>query len=136
MASQAPKAVSRLQSSKGLREIFNPRCVAVVGASPKPGSVGGVILNNIKRGGFERPVYVVHPAASTVHGFAAVPKIASIKEQVDLAIIVIPAQHVNAVARECGKKARNDFSSDGLRWSYVIGKALGSRQSAAHRATC
>lgn len=96
--------MSKLHTLRGLTELFSPNAVAVVGASPKPGSVGGVILNNIKAGGFQRPIYVVHPTATTVHGFAAYPSIAAIKEHVDLAVIVIPAQHVNSVARECGKK--------------------------------
>lgn len=107
MAARAPRAaVSKLHSLKGLAELFQPSSVAVIGASPKPGSVGGIVLNNIKAGGWVRPLYVVHPTAPMVHGFAAFPSISAIKEHVDLAVLVIPAQHVNAVARECGKKVR------------------------------
>ena len=84
-----------------LDAILKPRSVAVVGASPREGSIGWQILHNLLTYGFQGAAYPVHPNAPTVHSIRAYRSIGDVPERVDLAILVIPAKHVMAVAQEC-----------------------------------
>lgn len=87
-----------------LKEIFAPESVAVVGASPDPARLGHTVLKNIVSNGYRGRVYPIHPKASSVLDLPAYPSVLAIPDSVDLAVIVIPAQHVLGVADECGKK--------------------------------
>ncbi|MGV3742497.1 MAG: CoA-binding protein, partial [Burkholderiaceae bacterium] len=48
-------------SVRNLRYLFNPRSVAVIGASNKPHGVGTTVLNNLCAGGFAGPIYPINP---------------------------------------------------------------------------
>jgi len=52
---------------RALDPLFSPRSIAVIGASRRPGSVGGAVLHNLVAGGFTGPVYPVNPEARSVH---------------------------------------------------------------------
>jgi len=79
--------------------IFSPKAIAVVGASRSPGSLGAEILRNLRESGFQGALYPVNPRAE---GMA--PSVASIEGPVDLAIIVVPRDHVEAVIDDCVAK--------------------------------
>ncbi len=83
-----------------LQPMFNPRSVAVVGASDAPGSVGGAILANIVEGGFDGVVLPVNRSNPVVHSMRAADSIAALPETPDLAVLVVPAEHVLEVAEE------------------------------------
>jgi acetate---CoA ligase (ADP-forming) len=87
-----------------LDALLRPRSIAVIGASRTPNTIGYQILDNLLRHGYAGAVYPVNPGAKAVHGVRAYPRIADIPDEVDLAIIVVPKQHVVAVAKECGEK--------------------------------
>src|SRR6266850_5829760 len=87
-----------------LESLLRPRSVAVIGASRRRDSIGGAILRNLIDQGFQGPVYPVNPNASFVQSIAAYPSIASVPGEVDLAIIVIPAEQVLEAAQACGEK--------------------------------
>jgi len=70
--------------------IFNPRSVAVVGASTTPGKVGHDIFANILRGGFTGTLYPVNPSARSVLSVRAYPQVREIPDRVDLAMIILP----------------------------------------------
>lgn len=53
--------------------------------------------------GFTGAVYPVNPSATSIHSIRAFPDVASLPEQVDMAIIVVPRQHVLNVATQCGR---------------------------------
>ena len=72
--------------------LFNPRSVAVVGASRRPDSVGGAVLGNLLRGGFQGSVYPVNPNADQVHSVRAYKDLRSLPEVPDLVIVAIPAR--------------------------------------------
>ncbi|RUL87617.1 bifunctional acetate--CoA ligase family protein/GNAT family N-acetyltransferase [Tautonia sociabilis] len=84
-----------------LDPIFAPRTVAVVGASESPGSVGRTILWNLLSNPFGGTVYPVNPKRPSVLGVKAYPRVASLPEPVDLAVIVTPASSVPGVVGEC-----------------------------------
>ncbi len=86
-----------------IREFFEPKSVAVVGASRQPGKVGHEVLVSILRGGFEGSVWPVNPKAEDVEGLPCHPDLDAIGEVPDLVVIVVPTSGVAAVLRSCGR---------------------------------
>jgi acyl-CoA synthetase (NDP forming) len=72
-----------------IRRMLEPRSVAVVGASIKPGSLGASMMSELRRGGFEGAVYPVNPGYDEVDGYRCYPSILDVPEPVDLAILGI-----------------------------------------------
>ena len=95
-----------------LDALFNPRSIAVIGASQDPHKVGFAVLNNLKRFNFKGGLYPVNPAGGEILGLKAYQKISDINKEIDLAIIVIPAKFVPASLREC--------AAAGIRSAIVI----------------
>ncbi len=87
-----------------LEEIFAPQSVAVVGASPDPSRLGHRVLKNVIDNGFQGRIYPIHPTAKVVLGQTAYSSVAAVPDDVELAVLVIPPQHVLNVAEECGQK--------------------------------
>ena len=89
------------KNNESLDAILKPRSVAVIGASRRQGSIGYQILHNLLTYGFQGAVYPVNPTAATVHSIKAYASITDVPEQIDLAMLVVPAKHVAGIAREC-----------------------------------
>ncbi len=88
----------------GLEAVFRPRSVAVIGASRDRGTVGGALFHNLLKHDFQGAVYPVNPNAATVQSVRAYASIADVPEVVDLAVVVVPAAHVNATVEACGRR--------------------------------
>src|SRR5687767_12077995 len=84
-----------------LDAIFQPRSIAVIGATETPGSVGRTVLWNLIGNPFGGTIYPVNPRRANVLGIKAYPTIADVPEQVDLAIVVTPAPTVPGVIGQC-----------------------------------
>ena len=87
---------------ENLNHIFNPKRIAVIGASERDGSVGAKILHNLTGSGYTGEVFAVNPFRQTVQGMKAYPNISKIPERVDLAVIATPAHMVPQLIEECG----------------------------------
>ncbi len=87
-----------------LDALFNPKAVAVVGASTKETAVGNWIVWNLLDFGFKGPIYPINPGADEIRGLKAYPSILDVPTDVDVAHIVIPARFVPQVIEDCGKK--------------------------------
>ncbi len=85
-----------------LESMFYPKVVAVVGATPKEGKVGNVLLKNLRE--FEGKVYAVNPKYDRVLEFECYPSVEDIPDDVDLAIVAVPAKAVPSVLESCGRK--------------------------------
>lgn len=86
-----------------LEKIFNPRSIAVIGASRDPKKVGGAILENLIQDGFSGDIYPVNPKAENVQGIKSWKSISELpKQKIDLAIIAVPASLVLQTLEECG----------------------------------
>ncbi|MCJ7651396.1 MAG: CoA-binding protein, partial [Candidatus Lokiarchaeota archaeon] len=86
---------------------FNPKSIAIIGASPTPGKVGYNVLNNIIDSGYSGRVYPINPKADTlkeISGYKAFKNVLEVSDVIDIAIFVIPAKFVLSAAEECGKK--------------------------------
>jgi acetate---CoA ligase (ADP-forming) len=92
----------RAAAQAALKRFFRPERVAVVGASRNRHAIGGLVLNNLLRGGFGGVVYPVNPNAAYVQSVAAYPTLSDCPEVPDLAIICVPAALVNDVVDEAG----------------------------------
>ncbi len=87
-----------------LKLFFEPRAVAVIGASRQRGTIGGEILHNLLSYGFKGPVYPVNPSASEIQYVKSYPTIEAVPGPVDLAVIVVPAEKVIEVTNSCALK--------------------------------
>ena len=87
-----------------MRHVLVPASVAVIGASRRPGSVGRAILQNIISGGFPGAVYPVNPGAAELDGIPCLPSAAALPDEVDLAVIAVPAEAVLGIAEDCGRR--------------------------------
>ena len=83
-----------------LQPFFAPQAVAVVGASPRDGSIGGELFRNILRADFHGACFPVNRSATSVAGVRAYPNVASIGEPVDLAVVCLPGPAVLEAASE------------------------------------
>ena len=95
-------------SVKNLSFFFNPRRIAVIGASEDKASIGYFIFENLLGKGFKGSVYPVNPDYESVQGVEAYPKITDIRRDIDLAIISLCPKNLPAVLpgvlEECGIK--------------------------------
>jgi len=87
-----------------LDSLLAPRSIAVIGASRAPNTIGWQILDNLLRHGYTGAVYPVNPSARAVHSIPAYPSVEEIPDEVEMAVVVVPKQHVCAVAEACGRK--------------------------------
>ena len=93
-----------------LKNLIEPNSVAVIGASRDPDSVGYGLLLNLTRGGafqseycrsFKGKVFPVNPNEDRILGLDCYPNLTSIQQEIDLAIIAVPAKIVPEVMKEC-----------------------------------
>ena len=82
--------------------MFDPKTIALIGATEKEGAVGRTILENLLRSK-ERRIFPVNPHASKVLGVESYSAIAGVPDHVDLAVVATPARSVPGVVEECGK---------------------------------
>src|SRR5512137_2368106 len=92
-----------LKKPQPLDVFFSPENVAVIGATETPGSVGRTVLWNLISTPFGGTVYPVNLKRPSVLGIKAYPSIGAVPAQVDLAVIITPAQIIPNVIRECGE---------------------------------
>jgi acetyltransferase len=90
--------------AKNIESIMNPRSIAVVGATNRPGSVGLAVFRNILGAGFEGVLYPVNLKAKSVQSVKAYPALMDIPDEVDLAVIIVPAENVCSVMEQAGQK--------------------------------
>jgi acetyltransferase len=109
-----------------LDKIFNPKNVAIIGASDVEGSVGYAIVKNFTQVGYTGKVYFVNNRKPEILGVKTYPSVDQIPEQVDLAIIATPAKTVPDVMEECGKGGVKGtiIVSAGFKETGPPGKAL------------
>lgn len=91
-------------STYRLDRLLAPRAIAVVGTSPRPGSLGLTFLHNLIQGGFPGALYPVNPHHREIAGKPCFPSIADLPETPDLVVVAVPPERVLAVIEEAGQK--------------------------------
>jgi acetyltransferase len=89
---------------RNLNHIFAPTSVALIGASEKPGTVGGVLAGNLFSAGFAGEIFPVNPKYRTIAGLTTYPDIASLPKAPDLAVIATPPDAVPGLVAELGRR--------------------------------
>ena len=92
------------RSGERLEAIFRPGSVAVIGASNRVGTVGHDLFRNILLSGYSGTLYPVNPKAASIAGVHAYTNVGEIPDDIDLALIMVPATAVAQVLEECGQK--------------------------------
>ena len=87
-----------------IQRFFNPRSVAVIGASRREATIGQTLIRNLVNGDFTGRVYVVNPTAGAVSGLPAYTSVQDIDDDVDVAIVAVPAEVVPEVVLDCAAK--------------------------------
>jgi acetyl coenzyme A synthetase (ADP forming)-like protein len=87
-----------------LNNFFNPKSIAVVGASRTPGKVGYDILKNIIQYGYQGAVYPINPSAAEIFNVKSYPSLLDVPGKIDLAVVVVPSKSVLEVIEQCGTK--------------------------------
>jgi acyl-CoA synthetase (NDP forming)/GNAT superfamily N-acetyltransferase len=112
----------RRAESRSIERLLAPGSVAVIGASTDPKKIGHVVFANLMAYGFAGPVYPVHPEARHIGGVRAYPSVLDVPDEVDLAIVAVPAPGVADVIEQCGHK--------GVRGVVVVSGGFGERDAA------
>lgn len=110
--------------NNSLEFFFNPRSVAVVGASDKPGKISNIIVKSL-RSGFPGAIYPVNPKYSSIEGLKCYPSIQQINGGIDIAVFALPAESVPGALRASSGKVRGAIIvSGGFNEAGDKGRAL------------
>jgi acyl-CoA synthetase (NDP forming) len=85
-----------------LGNFFNPRGVALVGASANPNKLSHGILKNMQSYGYQGLIYPVNPGSNEILGLPCYKEISEIPDPIDLAVIILPAPAVIEKLEACG----------------------------------
>jgi len=87
-----------------IERFFNPRSVAVIGASRRQDTIGQALVRNLVTGDFTGRVYAVNPSARAVSGMPAYQSVGDIPDDVDVAVVAVPSDSVTDVVLDCASK--------------------------------
>jgi acetyltransferase len=87
-----------------LNPLIKPQSIAVFGASDRAGSVGAVVFENLRTGGFKGALYPINPKRDDVQGVKALKSLDEVSGSLDLAVIVTPAETVPEIIEACGRR--------------------------------
>ncbi|MFX0178130.1 MAG: acetate--CoA ligase family protein [Candidatus Hodarchaeota archaeon] len=93
-----------MTNNSDISYFFNPKSIAIIGASATTGKVGYNVLKNIIDSKYKGKIYPINPKTKEILGHKSYSSILEIPDEVDIAIFVIPGKRVNSAAEECGKK--------------------------------
>ena len=87
-----------------IHRFFNPTSVAVIGASRRQDTIGQALVRNLVTGDYTGRVYAVNPSARAVSGLPTYKNVTDIQDDVDVAIVAVPAESVEDVVLDCAAK--------------------------------
>ncbi|MDP9115807.1 MAG: GNAT family N-acetyltransferase, partial [Actinomycetota bacterium] len=111
--------------ARSIQRLLFPSSVAVVGASEDKTKIGNAVFGNLLRMGFNGPLYPVNADARHVGGVRAYPSVLDVPDEVDLAVIAVPAASVPGVVEQCAAR--------GVRGLVVISGGFGERREDEER---
>lgn len=115
-------------STYRLDKLFGPRSVALVGASPREGSLGRTVLRNLREAGFLGRIDVVNPRYPEIDGVASVARVEDLAAAPDLVIVAAPPQAVPEIVAAAGEK--------GAAAAVIITAGLGRGPGSLAHAAC
>jgi acyl-CoA synthetase (NDP forming) len=112
--------IPHVAKSQAVAALFDPKSVAVIGASTNPHSLGGRPLGLLRAFGYPGAVFPVNRSHAVVQGEQAYPSIREVPEPVDVAMVAVPAGLVPEVLREC--------AAAGVKLAVVVSSGFGEGQ--------
>lgn len=97
----------------GFERLFNPKGIAVIGASADPTRAGGQTVDALKRHGYRGGVYPINPKYDEIAGFRCYPSLQDLDRPCDIAVIALPAANAAAMVTQCGER--------GIPYGVVLG---------------
>lgn len=82
---------------------FNPKSIAIIGSSPTPGKISYVILESLRKIGFQGDIYPVNPKYKSIDDLKCYGSVSEIGKSIDIAVIAVPAAFVLDALRDAGK---------------------------------
>jgi len=92
------------ENRRNLNAFFNPKSVAVVGATDREGSVGRMIMENLKNDVYKGEIFPVNPKRISILGLTCYSTIADLPKPPELTVIVTPANSVPSLVQACADK--------------------------------
>ncbi|ABD06081.1 GCN5-related N-acetyltransferase [Rhodopseudomonas palustris HaA2] len=117
-------------STYRLSNLLAPAAVAVIGASPRPASLGRAVLDNLRSAGFKGEIGVVNPRYPEIGGFKTVRSLGELAFVPDLIVITAPSRTVAKIITEAGERG----VAGAIIISAEMGRGQGSYADAANRA--
>ena len=106
---EPPRKEQTVKQQGDLHDFFYPRSIAVLGATDGKGKLGYNVMHNLVSHGFPGKLYPINPKKESVLGIKAYPSVLDIPEEVDLAIIIVPAKAVVPAIEDCCQKGVRFF---------------------------
>src|SRR5664280_224051 len=97
---------------QNIKYLFEPRSVAVIGASSDKGKIGNAVISNIIKGGYKNKIFPINPKGGEIEGIKAYKSVLDVPDEIDIACITIPAKFVLESIKECAAK--------GVKYAIVI----------------
>jgi acetyltransferase len=91
-------------SVRNLDKLMKPKSLALIGATPRTGAVGAVVLRNLRRAGFQGPLMLVNPKHHALDGMPVYRDVQNLPETPDLAVIVTPHETVPGLIATLGAR--------------------------------
>ncbi len=118
-------------SDHPLESFFWPRAVAVLGASPDPHRIRGLLLRHLRANGFDGRIVPVNPSYTEIDGLPCYPSLDAAGAGIDVAVVAIPANAVVAAAEDCARAGvkhmiviSSGFAEEGGEASYMQTRLL------------
>jgi len=83
---------------------FRPRSLAIIGATPKHGTIGRETLHNVFSAEYQGKVFAVNPNYEVIHSIKSYSTVLDVPDAVDLAVVIVPKKIVKDTVRQCGEK--------------------------------
>ena len=104
-------------STFGLEKTFEPKRVVVVGGSPRPHSIGAIVLQNLIKGGFTGDITVVNSHYGEIAGLKTHPNLKALPFVPDLIVVTVPAPAIPEIITQAGEL--------GVAGAVIISSGLG-----------
>jgi acyl-CoA synthetase (NDP forming) len=116
------RSARQSHSRNDLRSFFDARSVAVIGTFREGWFGGSVAIKSLMNAGYKGQIYPINPTYKEVQGLRVYPAVSDVNERIDLALIMINAQTVPQVLRECVEK--------GVKAAIVVADGFAERDQA------
>jgi acetate---CoA ligase (ADP-forming) len=100
--SEPPMTIAEQEPQRNIDALFQPRSIAIVGASENIERISGRLLYYLKRHGYDKPIYPVNPRRDKVQGLPCYPSLAEVPGPIDLVLVMLAAEHTVDVIRQAG----------------------------------